>query len=230
MSRVRVHNMTISLDGFGTGEPQTLDAPFGHGHHIMRWFMGTRSFNEMLGKPGEGETGIDDTFAKAWGSGIGVEIMGRRKFWPYPGPWRDDAWKGWWGDDPPFHTPCIVLTHHPRETLQMKGGTTFHFVDASPSDALARARALAPGKDVRIGGGPTTVREFLEAGLVDYMHVAVAPVLLGRGERLWGPGLEGLEKKFDVVRATSSPSGVTHIEFERAGSPNAAEVVPSPGL
>ena len=216
MSRVRVHNMTLSLDGFGTGEPQTLDAPFGHGQHIMDWFVATRSFNEMHGRPGQGETGIDDEFAKEWLPGIGIEIMGRRKFWPYAGPWQDDDWKGWWGDNPPFHTPCIVLTHHPREPLEMEGGTTFQFVDASPADALARARELAPGTDVRIGGGPTTVREFLEAGLVDYLHVAIAPVLLGRGERLWGPSLEALETKFDDVRVTSAPSGVTHVEFERA--------------
>jgi dihydrofolate reductase len=215
MSRVRVHNLTLSLDGFGSGEPQTADAPFGHGAHIMDWFKATRSFHTMIGDARGGETGLDDDFASRWGDGIGVEIMGRGKYVPGTGPWAED-WRGWWGDDPVFHTPCIVLTHHPREPLEMEGGTTFHFLDASPADALARARELAPGTDVRLGGGAKTVREFLEAGLVDYLHLAIAPVLLGRGSRLWSEGLEGLERRFDEVRVTTSPSGTTHVEFERA--------------
>ena len=212
MSRVRVHNLTISLDGFGSGEPQSYDAPFGHGPHIMDWFKVTRAFNTMIGNPEGGETGVDNDFANRWGDGIGVEIMGRAKYAP-EAPWPDE-WQGWWGEEPPFRTPCIVLTHHPREPLTL-GETTFHFLDLAPADALARARELAPGTDVRLGGGVTSVREFLEAGLVDYLHVVVAPVLLGRGSQLWGPGLEGLERQFDEVRVTSSPSGVTHVEFER---------------
>lgn len=217
MSRVRVHNFTISLDGFGTGEGQSLTAPFGHGGHIMDWFKATRSFHAMIGRPGEGETGVDSDFAAAWGNGIGVEIMGRNKFTPERGPWKDADWKGWWGAEPPFHTPCIVLTHFPRPPMQV-GETTFHFVDASPAEALAQARAAAAkagkGKDVRIGGGAVTVREFLAANLIDYLHVAIAPVLLGRGERLWD-NLEALEKKFDTVKTTSAPSGVVHVEFAR---------------
>jgi dihydrofolate reductase len=212
MSRVRVHNLTISLDGFGSGEPQSYDAPFGHGGHIMNWFKGTRTFHRMIGDPEGGETGVDDDFAGRWGPGIGVEIMGRRKFAP-EAPWPAE-WRGWWGEEPPFHTPCIVLTHHPREPLAMKG-TTFHFLDAPPREALARARELAPGTDVRIGGGVTTVCEFLEAGLVDYLHLVVAPVVLGRGSRLWSAGLDGLERQFREVRVTSGRSGVTHVEFDR---------------
>jgi dihydrofolate reductase len=214
MSRVRVHNLAISLDGYGSGEPQSLDAPFGHGAHIMDWFKVTRAFHAMIGDPDGGETGIDNDFASRWGDGIGVEIMGRRKYVPGTGPWDED-WRGWWGDEPPFHTPCVVLTHHPRDPLVV-GETTFHFLDASPADALARARELAPGTDVRLGGGAQTVREFLEADLVDYLHLAIAPVLLGRGSLLWSEGLEGLERRFDEVRVTSSPSGTTHVEFERA--------------
>lgn len=213
MSLVRVHNFTISLDGFGTGEGQSLDAPFGHGGHIMDWFKNTKSFNAMHGNPEDGETGIDDDFASAWGPGIGAEIMGRNKFTPERGPWLDDSWKGWWGDHPPFETPCIVLSHYEHEPIEMEGGTTFYFMDASPKEALEEARKLAGDKDVRIGGGSITLREFLTAGLVDYMHLAIAPVLLGRGERLF-EGLEGLEQGYDV-RSTSSPSGITHIEFER---------------
>jgi dihydrofolate reductase len=215
MSRVRVHNLTISLDGYGSGEPQTVDAPFGHGGHIMDWHKATRSFHGMVGDPAGGDTGIDDDFAGRWAEGIGVEIMGRGKYAPGSGPWPDE-WRGWWGEEPPFHTPCIVLTHHPREPLEMAGGTTFHFLDGSPAEALDRARELAPDTDVRLGGGATTVRAFLEAGLVDYLHLAIAPVLLGRGSRLWGEGLEGLERQFDGVRVTTAPSGMTHVEFERA--------------
>lgn len=214
MPRVRVHNFTISLDGFGTGEGQTFDAPFGHGGHLMDWFKGTRTFHSMIGDPDGGTTGLDDDFASAWGPGIGAEIMGRRKFGPQTGPWEDDGWQGWWGEDPPFHTPCVVLTHHPRPPLAMAGGTTFHFVDGTPAQALARARELADGADVRIGGGPTTLRQFLAADLIDHLHLAIAPVVLGRGVRLWD-GLEDLERRFARVTATSSPSGVTHLVLER---------------
>ena len=126
MSRVRVHNFTMSLDGFGTGEGQSLESPFGHASHLMEWFLGTRSFNAMLGRPEEGQAGIDDDFAAAWGPGIGAEIMGRNKFGPQRGDWPDDGWTGWWGDEPPFRTPCFVLTHHPRPPIEMKGGTTFY--------------------------------------------------------------------------------------------------------
>lgn len=212
MSRVRVHNFSISLDGFGTGEGQSLESPFGHaGQRLTEWFFPTQTFQTMLGK--EGSTGADDAFARNWAPGIGAEIMGRRKFWPGDGPWSDGEWKGWWGEDPPFHTPVFILTHYPRPSIEMKGGTTFHFIDASPAEALEAAREVAGGLDVRIGGGPTTVREFLTADLVDYMHVAVVPIVLGRGERLWND-LEGFEQRFDI-EATGMPSGVTHLTFTR---------------
>jgi dihydrofolate reductase len=212
MSRVRVHNFSISLDGFGTGEGQTLESPFGHaGHRLHEWFFPTRTFQAMQGNAGS--TGIDDAFAGNWTPGIGVEIMGRNKFGPQRGPWADEDWKGWWGDNPPFHTPVFILTHHLRPTIEMKGGTTFHFLDASPAEALEAARKAAGDLDVRIGGGPTTVREFLAADLVDYMHIVVVPIVLGRGERLWDD-LEDLEHRF-VIEATSSPGGVTHLTFTR---------------
>lgn len=217
MSRVRVHNFSVSLDGFGTGEGQSLEAPFGHaGTRLHEWFFPTRSFrglNETNGDPG-GSTGVDDAFASAWGTGIGVEIMGRNKFGPQRGPWTDEAWNGWWGDNPPFHTPVYVLTHHPRPSVEMKGGTTFHFIDASPAQALKVAREAASGLDVRIGGGPSTIRQFLAANLIDYMHIVVVPIVLGRGERLWD-GLEELEQRFHV-ESVSSPSGVTHLTLTRA--------------
>jgi dihydrofolate reductase len=212
MSRVRVHNFSISLDGFGTGEGQSLESPFGHaGHRLHEWFFPTRSFQGMQGK--EGSSGIDDAFACNWALGIGAEIMGRNKFGPQRGPWADENWKGWWGDDPPFHTPVFVLTHHLRPAIEMDGGTTFHFIDAGPAEALEAAREAAGGLDVRIGGGPATVREFLAADLIDYMHLAMVPIVLGRGERLWDE-LEELEQRFEI-EATSSPSGVTHLTFTR---------------
>lgn len=215
MTRVRVHNVTISLDGFGCGEGQSLDQPFGHaGGRLMRWAFSTRTFTGMgLNGDAAGTVGVDEAFAGRWAPGIGVEIMGRNKFGPQRGPWTDDEWRGWWGENPPFHTPVIVLTHHPRPTLELEGGTTFHFVDASPADALALARDLAGGLDVRIGGGPTTVREFWAADLIDEAHVVVAPILLGRGERLWD-GLEGLEDRFQI-ESVASPSGVVHLTFTR---------------
>jgi dihydrofolate reductase len=213
MSQVRVHNFAVSLDGFGTGEGQSLDAPFGHADgRLMEWFFATRTFRAMRGEPGGG-AGVDDAIASNWGRGIGAEIMGRNKFGPQRGQWADQEWKGWWGDEPPFRTPVFVLTHYRRPPVEMKGGTTFHFIDASPAEALDIAREAAGGLDIRIGGGPSTVRQFLAAGLIDLMHVAVVPVVLGRGERIWD-GLEGLERRFDV-ESVSSPSGVTHLTFTR---------------
>ena len=213
MSRVRVHNFSVSLDGYGTGEGQSLEAPFGHaGGLLMNWFFATRTFRAMHGEPGGG-AGVDEAFASNWGPGIGVEIMGRNKFGPQRGPWEDEEWKGWWGDDPVFHTPVFVLTHHARPSVEMKGGTTFHFIDASPAEALAAAREAAGGLDVRIGGGPATIRQFLAADLIDHMHIALVPILLGRGESLWD-GLEGLEERF-AIESVSSPSGVTHVTFTR---------------
>jgi dihydrofolate reductase len=211
MSNVRVHNFAVSLDGFGAGEGQSLDAPFGHANNrLLEWAFETRTFHGMHGKPG-GSFGIDEAYASNWGPGIGAEIMGRGKFGPQRGPWTDEDWKGWWGEDPVFHTPVFVLTHHARPSIEMEGGTTFHFIDASPSEALAAARDAAGGLDVRIGGGPSTIRQFLAADLIDHMHIALVPIVLGRGQRLWD-GLEGLEDRFEVESVTS-PSGVAHLTF-----------------
>src|SRR5688572_29576184 len=220
MSQVRVHNFSISLDGFGTGDVQTLDAPFGHaGERLHEWMFGTRFWHAMVGEDG-GSMGIDHAFAERHGPGIGAEIMGRGKFGPpQGGPWTavgtDEEWRGWWGPNPPFHTPVFVLTHHPRPPIEMEGGTTFHFLDASPAEALETAREAAGDQDIRLGGGPSTIRDFLAAGLVDHMHLVVVPILLGRGVRIWD-GLEDLEQDYEI-EATSSPSGVTHVTFTRAG-------------
>lgn len=210
MSLSRIHNFAVSLDGFSTGEHQSLDAPFGHaGHRLMEWFITTRSWRAMNGQDG-GSTTVDDRFAAGWGPGIGAEIMGAGKFGP-PG-WQDDPdWKGWWGPNPPFHTATFVLTHRPRSPIEMEGGTTFHFLDASPAEALATAREAADGQDVRIGGGVTVARDFIAERLVDQMHFVQVPIMLGRGVRLWD-GLEGLENDYDI-EAVSSPSGVTHLTF-----------------
>lgn len=212
MSRTRVHNFSVSLDGFATGEGLSLEEPFGHaGHRLHEWLASTRFFHAMQEAPG-GSVGVDNAYAEQHGPGIGAEIMGAGKFGP-PG-WQDDAdWTGWWGPNPPFHTPTFVLTHRPRPSLEMEGGTTFHFLDATPADALATARAAAQGQDVRIGGGPSMVRDFLAAGLIDHLHVVIVPILLGRGVRLWD-GLEGLEQDYQV-EAVSAPSGVTHLTFSR---------------
>ena len=208
---LRAHNIAISIDGFATGEGQSFDTPFGHaGGRLMEWFFPTRTFQSMSGN--DGATGIDDDFASAAWVGIGAEIMGRRKFGPQLGPWEDDGWEGWWGDEPPFHTPVVVLTHHERPDL-VKGETTFSFLDAPPEVALQRATELASGLDVRLGGGPTVIRQFLQADLVDHLHLVVVPIVLGRGVRLWD-GLEGIEANFDV-EATPSPSGVVHYVFTR---------------
>jgi dihydrofolate reductase len=213
MSLVRVQFFSISLDGFGTGEGLSREAPFGHaGDRLHEWMFLTRWWHEVTGEPGGG-AGIDDAFVRVHDQGVGAEIMGAHKF-GYPGWHEDPEWKGWWGDNPPLHTPVFVLTHHTWPPIEMEGGTTFHFLDTSPAAALATAREAAGGQDVRIGGGPTTVREFLEAGLVDQLHVVVVPILLGRGVRLWD-GLEGLEMEYEV-QATASPTGVTHLTFTRA--------------
>jgi dihydrofolate reductase len=218
MSRVRVHNFSISLDGFGTGEGLTFDAPFGHaGPRLSEWVFGTEFGHRIImGKPG-GSTGVDNAFAERLMVGFGAEIMGRGKFGPQTGGWTDvgtdDDWRGYWGPNPPFHTPVFVLTHHSRPSIEMEGGTVFHFVDASPEEALDLAREAAGDLDVRIGGGPTVVRDFLAADLIDALHVVLVPILLGRGVRLWD-GLEGIEERYNS-ETVSSPSGVTHLTFTR---------------
>jgi dihydrofolate reductase len=209
MSLARVQFFSVSLDGFGTGEGLSLDAPFGHaGERLHEWMFVTEWW-----KPG-GSRGIDDAFLRQHDPGVGAEIMGAGKF-GYPGWHEDPEWKGWWGPNPPFHTPVFVLTHHTRPPIEMEGGTTFHFLDASPAAALETAREAAGGQDLRIGGGATVIRDLLAEGLVDHLHTVVVPILLGRGVRLWD-GLEGVEKDYQV-EATSSPSGVTHVTFTRVG-------------
>ena len=208
MSLARIHNLSISLDGFATGEPQSFEEPFGHaGQRLHHWMLGTAFWDES-----GGTSGMDDAFARRHSDGIGAEIMGANKFGP-PG-WQDDPeWKGWWGPNPPFHTPTYVLTHRELPSMPMECGTTFHFLDASPAEALATAREAAGGLDVRVGGGASMVRDFLTAGLIDHMHLVQVPIVLGRGVRIWD-GLEGLEEQYDV-ETVSSPSGVTHLTFVR---------------
>jgi len=189
MSKARVSCFAVSLDGFGAGPRQDLDNPLGvGGEGLHQWVFPTRTFQAMLGKA-EGTTGIDDEYARRGMENVGAWILGRNMFGPVRGPWPDDAWKGWWGDNPPYHVPAFVLTHHPRKPVPMAGGTTFHFVTEGIEDALKRAREAAGAKDVRIGGGVETVRQYVRAGLVDEMHLVVSPVLLGSGEHL----LSGLD-------------------------------------
>ena len=214
MSRVRVHNFSISLDGFGTGEGHVVEAPFGHaGHRLHEWMVATRFWRVDAA----GTVGVDNAFAERHEHGIGAEIMGAGKFGP--AGWQDAPGVARMvGDNPPFHTPTFVLTHHPRPPLEMDGGTTFHFLDAAPADALGAAREAADGQDVRIGGGPTMLREFLAAGLVDHLHVVQVPILLGRGVRLWdGSGGAGgaVRRGGGVVAERRHPS---HLHPMRVGS------------
>lgn len=185
MSRLKVQSFSISLDGFGAGPNQSLQNPMGEGAGgLHQWFRGTRTFQRMLGDASKRTDGPDEDFAARGFENVGAWILGRNMFGPVRGPWPDDEWKGWWGDEPPYHVPVFVLTHHARPPLEMKGGTTFYFVTDGIEAALARAKEAAGGKDVRLGGGVSTVRQYLQAGLVDEMHLAISPVLLGSGEAL----------------------------------------------
>jgi dihydrofolate reductase len=211
---VRV-DLNISLDGFATTTDQTPEDPMGPDWgRLVAAYVATRTFRARVlhDTSGDGTTGVDDRYAEAYFDEVGAEIMGAGMFGlhSYPG---DPDWRGWWGDEPPFRVPVFVLTHAPRPSIEMAGGTTFHFLSATPGEALERALDVANGGDVRIGGGPTTVREFLMAGLVDQLHVAIVPILLGRGIRLWD-GLRGLESGY-AVNAETAPSGTIHLTFRR---------------
>jgi dihydrofolate reductase len=184
MPKVRVHSFSISLDGYGAGPGQDLENPLGVGGMALHeWVFPTRTFQKIIGRDG-GETGIDDDFAARGFDNIGAWILGRNMFGPVRGPWPDDGWKGWWGDEPPYHVPVFVLTHHARASIAMRGGTTFHFVTDGMQAALRQATAAAGDRDVRVGGGVATIRQYLAAGLIDEMHLAIAPLLLGSGEAL----------------------------------------------
>jgi dihydrofolate reductase len=184
VSKLRVQSFTLSLDGYGAGPSQDLQHPLGvNGPELMEWFFHTRVWRQMQGLD-DGETGVDNRIAEQGFDGIGAWILGRNMFGPVRGPWPDANWKGWWGDEPPYHVPVFVLTHHARQPLPMAGGTTFHFVTGGIEAALEQARAAAGDRDVRVGGGVATIREYLTAGLIDEMHLAIRPVLLGSGEHL----------------------------------------------
>jgi dihydrofolate reductase len=183
MSKLRVNCYTMSADGFGAAPGQSLENPFGVGGLVvMNWFTATKTFNDQHGTAGKGTTGPDDAVAATAMEGLGAWIMGRNMFAPSRGPWPDDNWKGWWGPNPPYHTPVFVLTHHARPSLEMEGGNVFHFVTGGIHEALERARKAAGDKDIRVGGGAATIRQYLQAGLIDEMHLAVSPVMLGAGE------------------------------------------------
>ena len=203
MSRLRVAAYSISLDGYGAGPGQSLENPQGvGGMKLHGWAFGTRTFRKMFGADG-GSDGVDDDYAARSFANVGAWIMGRNMFGPVRGPWPDDSWRGWWGEEPPYHVPVFVLTHHARPPLEMKGGTVFHFVTDGILEALKRAREAARGKDVRIGGGVATVRQYLQAGLVDEMHLVQSPALLGRGEALL-TGIDLLAMDFQRIEHETS--------------------------
>ena len=186
MSKLRVNAFSLSADGFGAGTDQGLEHPLGRGGEALHdWFVPTRTFQQKVQRRDEGTTGVDNDFAERSFENLGAWIMGRNMFGPVRGPWPDYEWKGWWGANPPYHVPVFVLTHHPRPPLEMAGGTVFHFVTEGIEAALDQARAAAQGKDVLIGGGAATIRQYLTAGLIDEMHIAISPILLGQGEPLW---------------------------------------------
>jgi len=215
MSRLRVQSFSISLDGYGAGPDQSLEHPLGvRGGEIMAWFFPTRMFNAKLGAgDGSGETGVDNAMAERGFENVGAWILGRNMFGPVRGPWPNDDWKGWWGEEPVYRCPVFVLTHHARSSLPMKGGTTFHFVTGGIHEALERARAAAGGLDVRLGGGVASVRAYLRERLVDELHLAVSPVLLGRGESLFA----GLDLDALGYRGAEAVAGerATHVFIRR---------------
>ncbi|HEX9473507.1 MAG TPA: dihydrofolate reductase family protein [Steroidobacteraceae bacterium] len=214
MSKLRVQSFALSLDGYGAGPNQDLDHPLGVGGRALHeWAFATRTFQKMFGGDG-GSTGIDEDFAAAGFVNIGAWILGRNMFGPIRGPWPDEAWKGWWGDNPPYHVPVFVLTHHPRAPITMNGGTSFHFVTGGIHAALERATEAANGRDVRLGGGVATIQQYLRAGLVDELHLAIAPVLLGSGERLFAD-LDAVKLGYRCIRHVPTPN-VTHVVLARS--------------
>jgi dihydrofolate reductase len=213
MPKVRVHNFSISLDGYAAGPDQSIDNPLGvGGARLHEWVFATRSGRRMQGMDG-GQHGLDDEFVAQGEIGIGATIIGRNMFGPIRGPWDNDPWTGWWGDDPPYHHPVFVLTHHPRPSIPMQGGTMFHFVTDGIEAALTRALDTANGADVRIGGGAATIEAYLRAGLIDEMHVVIVPVLLRDGERLFDH-LDGGPEGYESVEFVCSPS-VAHVRLAR---------------
>jgi dihydrofolate reductase len=222
MSRLRVHGFGISIDGYGAGPAQDLTNPMGVGGMALhQWVLGTKTFRKIAGGfagsligDQAGRGGLDDEFAARGFENLGAWIMGRNMFGPVRGPWPDDEWKGWWGENPPYHVPVFVLTHHSRAPLTMDGGTTFHFVTDGIHAALKRATQAAQGKDVRLGGGVATVRQYLAAGLVDEIHLAVAPALLGRGEHVFS-GIDTVSLGYECTKHVSSDLA-THVVLARA--------------
>lgn len=212
MSKLRV-SFAISLDGYGAGPSQDLDNPLGVGGRALHeWVFATRTFRQIHGQDG-GATGIDNDFVARGFENVGAWIIGRNMFGPVRGPWPDNTWKGWWGDDPPFHTPVFVLTHHSRASIDMNGGTTFHFVTDGIHAALARAVEAANGRDIRLGGGVATIRQYLSAGLINHMHVAMSPILLGSGECLL-EGIDAPKLGYQCIEHVSTPKA-THFVIER---------------
>jgi dihydrofolate reductase len=213
MPRLRVCGFSISLDGYGAGPNQSVEYPLGiGGESLHEWLVGTRTFKQLQGSSG-GVTGVDDDFAARGFANIGAWILGRNMFGPIRGAWQDDAWRGWWGDNPPYHTDVFVLTHHPRASIRMAGETTFHFVTEGIHTALERAKAAAKGRDVRLGGGVATIQQYARAGLLDEMHLAIAPVLLGSGEQLFS-GLDLAKLGYRCVEHVPSP-GATHVVLSK---------------
>jgi dihydrofolate reductase len=213
MPKLRVQSFSISLDGYGAGVGQSLQNPLGVGGVALhQWVFPTRTFQTMFGKEG-GTTGPDNDFAARGIANLGAWILGRNMFGPVRGPWPDDTWKGWWGDNPPYHVPVFVLTHYPRPSITMAGGTTFHFVTDGIEAALKRAFEAAGGKDVRLGGGIATIRDYLRAGLIDEMHLAIAPVLLGSGEHLLG-GIDLTKLGFECTEHVPT-ANATHVVLTR---------------
>ena len=220
MARVRVESFTISLDGYGAGPKQDRSDPLGiGGTELHQWLFPTRTFQRALFGKDDGTTGIDEDFASRGFRNVGAWILGRNMFGPVRGPWPDMNWKGWWGDSPPYHVPVFILTHHARPPIAMEGNTTFHFITGGIHEALDRAREAAAGRDVRIGGGPSTIQQYLREGLVDELHIAIAPVLLGRGERLF-EGVDLRSLGYECVETAASEKA-THVVLRHRGSAHA---------